>query len=117
MKEQAFKYFKSHPWYSLNIQPSVRQKILNLWIQGYELPYIAREMLTSNLGIQSIISFKKYLVNTAMGNVDPDSEAITKEILGGFIDFVSEIYGLYEQQTDRTTEEILTRIHKTASKL
>lgn len=94
MRRQALEYFKTQPSYRLNIAPKVYGRVLEMWLEDKSLNEICKEILESEIGINSVVRFKEYL--GLIITTDLNSESLTKDIIMGFIDYVASIYWVLE---------------------
>lgn len=97
MKNLALDYFRKQPSYCLMVAPKVRDMVTKLWLEGNELRTVAETILKSNLGKQSVIRYKQYVVNVTTVTEDfINSDENTRSIIMGFLSYIEEIYNELE---------------------
>lgn len=99
MKNLALNYYRHQPSYCVMVAPKVRDMVTKLWLEGLELRSVAEHVLKSDLGKQSIIRYKQYVINVTTVTVKHiDSDDVTRAIIMGFLSYIEEIYSELERK-------------------
>lgn len=87
------------------VAPKVRDMVTKLWLEGNELRTVAETILKSDLGKQSIIRYKQYVVNVTTVTEDfINSDENTRSIIMGFLSYIEEIYNELEFNRNELAE-------------
>lgn len=105
LRKLAYEYFTTHPWYSLNLQPQLIDQVFYHWFSGKSLRETSSIILKSQLGIKSVVGYKSHISNFA--EIDVDADAVTRDILAGFIDTVKKAYDLLNDNDEVCTAKAL----------
>lgn len=105
MKNLALDYFRKQPSYCLMVAPKVRDMVTKLWLAGEGLRTVAETILKSDLGKQSIIRYKQYVVNVTVVTEDfLNNDENTRSIIMGFLSYIEEIYNELEHKHNGLAE-------------
>lgn len=105
MKNLALDYFRKQPSYCLMVAPKVHDMVTKLWLEGNSLRSVAETILISDLGKQSIIRYKQYVVNVTTVTEDfINSDENTHSIIMGFLSYIEEIYNELEYKHNGLAE-------------
>lgn len=94
MRKQAFEYYTTQPGFTITMQPKIFKYVVSEWHKLTPLRKICEELLSSEIGIESVIRFKKYL--SLIITTDLNAEKLTREILYGFIDYIEYLYNMID---------------------